>query len=466
MSLLKRIEKKEPVPTTITPAGNGGSAPSSVEPVRQRQTPAPPQDKLVDLRARLLSKIIAELDPKLDIGRADELRKSVEELFNRFLTEEPDLVLGRVERQRLLEQLTAEIMGFGPLEPLLRDNSIDEIMVNGPNMIYIERHGKIERVPARFDGDSHVYRIIDRIVAPLGRRVDEGQPFVDARLPDGSRVNVIIPPLALNGPTITIRKFAKTPMTAEDLIKRNAFTNEFNEFIKACVKARLNVVVSGGTGTGKTTLLNIFSSFIPNDERIITIEDAAELQLRQEHVITLESRPKNIEGRGEITRGDLVVNALRMRPDRILVGECRSGEALDMLQAMNTGHEGSMTTVHANSPRDALHRLETMVLMAGYDLPLKAIREQISSALDIVVQLERMRDGSRKVVNVSEVQGMEGEVIITQEVFKWENTGMKDGKVTGYLKPTGIRPKFIERIEAAGMFLPPNIFGLDPRFYQ
>lgn len=470
MSLLKRIEKKDPNPTVLTPSANNGGPsappPPVSEPLRQRQTPAPPQDKLVDLRGRLLSKIIGDLDPKLDIGHGDELRRSIEDLFNRFLAEEPDVVLGRVERQKLLTQLTAEIMGLGPLEPLLHDNGIDEIMVNGPSMIYIERHGKIERVSARFDSESHVYRIIDRIVAPLGRRVDEGQPFVDARLPDGSRVNIIIPPLALNGPTITIRKFAKTPMTSDDLIKRGAFTGEFNEFIKACVKARLNVVVSGGTGTGKTTMLNVFSSFIPNDERVITIEDAAELQLRQEHVISLESRPKNIEGKGEITRGDLVINALRMRPDRILVGECRSGEALDMLQAMNTGHEGSMTTVHANSPRDALHRLETMVLMAGYDLPLRAIREQISSALDIVVQLERMRDGTRKVVNVSEVQGMEGEVIIMQEVFKWEGAGVKDGKVVGYLKPTGIRPKFIERIEAAGMFLAPNIFGLDPRFYQ
>lgn len=467
MSLLKRIEKKEPAPPA---SGNGGSVgtppPTFVESTRQKQTPAPPVDKLVELRARLLNKIIAELDPKLDLGRADDLRRSIEELFNRFLAEEPDLVLGRAERQRLLEQLTAEIMGLGPLEPLMRDASIDEVMVNGPGMIFIERHGKIERVPAHFDSELHVYRIIDRIVAPLGRRVDEGQPFVDARLPDGSRVNIIIPPLALNGPTITIRKFARVPLTAEDLIQRNAFSKEFDEFIKACVKARLNIVVSGGTGTGKTTMLNIFSSYIPNDERVITIEDAAELQLRQEHVVTLESRPKNIEGKGEITRGDLVVNALRMRPDRILVGECRSGEALDMLQAMNTGHEGSMTTVHANSPRDALHRLETMVLMAGFDLPLKAIREQISGAIDMVVQLERMRDGSRRITNVSEVQGMEGDVIITQEIFKWEHGGIKDGKIIGHLKATGIRPKFIEKIESHQIFLPPTIFGLDPRFYQ
>jgi pilus assembly protein CpaF len=467
MSLLKRIEKKDPAQNTPPSNGSGNIGQLGADSaVRQRQTPAPPIDKLTELRARLLTKIIAELDPKLDIGRADDLRRSIEELFNRFLSEEPDVVLGRIERQRLLEQLTAEIMGLGPLEPLLRDTSIDEIMVNGPNMIYVERQGKLERVPARFDSDTHVFRIIDRIVAPLGRRVDEGQPYVDARLPDGSRVNVIIPPLALNGPTITIRKFAKVPLTAEDLIQRGAFTKEFDEFIRACVKARLNIVVSGGTGTGKTTMLNIFSSYIPNDERIITIEDAAELQLRQEHVITLESRPKNIEGKGEVTRGDLVINALRMRPDRIIVGECRSGEALDMLQAMNTGHEGSMTTVHANSPRDALHRLETMVLMAGYDLPLKAIREQIAGALDMIVQLERMRDGSRKVVNVSEIQGMEGDVIISQEIFRWENAGIKDGKILGRLKATGIRPKFIEKIEAQGIFLPPSVFGLDQRFYQ
>jgi pilus assembly protein CpaF len=468
MSLLKRIEKKDPAPPTA-PGGNGRGAvpPPAVDSfARQHQTPAPPADKLTDLRNRLLSKIIAELDPKMDIGRTDELRRNIEELFNRFLSDEPDVVLGRVERQRLLEQLTAEIMGLGPLEPLLRDTTIDEIMVNGPNMIYIEREGKIERVSARFDSDTHVMRIVDRIVAPLGRRVDEGQPFVDARLPDGSRVNIIIPPLSLAGPTITIRKFAKIPLTSDDLIQKGTFSKEFDEFMKAAVKAKLNIVVSGGTGTGKTTMLNIFSSYIPNDERIITIEDAAELQLRQEHVVSLEARPKNIEGRGEITRGDLVVNALRMRPDRILVGECRSGEALDMLQAMNTGHEGSMTTVHANSPRDALHRLETMVLMAGYDLPLKAIREQISGAIDMIVQLDRMRDGTRKVVNVSEVQGMEGDIILTQEVFRWEGGAMKDGKVLGLLKATGIRPKFIEKIEGSGIFLPPSIFGLDPRYYQ
>jgi pilus assembly protein CpaF len=462
MSLLKRIEKANQT--------NNGSdklpvAPPGMENLRQRQAPAPARDAQAELRSRILAKIIAELEPTSDQTRHEEIRRAIEEMFNRFLGEEA-VVLGRLERLKLLEQITAEITGFGPLEPLLSDNTIDEIMVNGPYAVYIERRGKIERVPVKFDSDLHVRRIIDRIVSPLGKRVDESQPFVDARLPDGSRVNIIIPPLALNGATVTIRKFARTPFTVEDLVARGTFTPEFVEFIKAAVIAKLNSIVSGGTGTGKTTMLNLFSGFIPNDERIITIEDAAELQLRQEHVISLESRAKNIEGKGEVTRGDLVVNALRMRPDRIIVGEVRSGEALDMLQAMNTGHEGSMTTIHANSPRDALHRLETMVLMAGYDLPLRAIREQIASAIDLMVQLERMRDGVRRVTAVTEVQGMEGDVIISQDIFKFEVTGQKDGKILGKLKPSGIRPKFTEKLEQAGIFLPPSVFGLDPRYYQ
>ncbi len=465
MSLLKRIEKSNQQGSPPTDKRAPVPTAPALEQVRQRQAPAPARDAMADLRSRLLSKIIAEMDPQLDPSHHEELRRNIDEMFNRFLAEE-EVILGRVERQRLLEQITAEITGFGPMEPLLKDNTIDEIMVNGPGSIYIERRGKIERVAAKFDGDQHVMRIVDRIVSPLGRRIDESQPYVDARLPDGSRVNVIIPPLALNGPTITIRKFAKTPFTPEELIQRGTFSAEFVEFMKASVEAKLNIVVSGGTGTGKTTMLNIISAYIPDDERIITIEDAAELQLRQEHVISLEARPKNIEGRGEVTRGDLVVNALRMRPDRIIVGECRSREALDMLQAMNTGHEGSMTTVHANSPRDALHRLETMVLMAGFDLPLRAIREQIASALNLIIQLERMRDGTRRVVAGVEVQGMEGDVIVSQEIFKFEQSAVKDGKIIGKLKATGIRPKFAEKIEGAGIFLPPSIFGLDPRFYQ
>lgn len=464
MSLLRRIERKT-LPDADPKKGNGAGvdAPSEIT-ARTRQA-VPPRDAQAELRARIMTKIIAELDPNISAAQQAELRKSVEEMFNRFLGEE-EVVLGRAERQKLLDDVMAEITGYGPIQPYLNDPTIDEVMVNGPGQIYIERRGKIERVNARFDSNDHVLRIVDRIVAPLGRRIDESQPYVDARLPDGSRVNVIIPPLALNGPTITVRKFAKTPFTVEDMIQRGTFNAEYIAFIKACVQARLNIVISGGTGTGKTVQLNIYSQFIPGDERIVTIEDAAELQMRQEHVISLETRPKNIEGKGEVTRGDLVINALRMRPDRIIVGEVRGGEALDMLQAMNTGHEGSMTTIHANSPRDALHRLETLVLMAGYDLPLRAIREQVSSAINMVVQLERMRDGSRRIVAAVEIQGMEGEVIVSQEIFKFEHAGIKDGKIQGRLRPTGIRPKFMEKIEAAGIFLPPNIFGLDSRFYQ
>ena len=306
-------------------------------------------------------------------------------------------------------------------------------------------------------------RIIDRIVSPLGRRIDESSPYVDARLPDGSRVNAIIPPLALNGPTLTIRKFSKIPLTVDDLVRFGSITPEAIEFLNACVIARLNIIVSGGTGSGKTTFLNVLSGFIPNYERIITIENAAELQLRQEHVVTLESRPPNIEGKGEVAIRDLVINCLRMRPDRIVVGECRSGEALDMLQAMNTGHDGSLTTAHSNSPRDTLARLETMVLMAGMDLPVRAIREQIASAVDLIVHQDRMRDGSRKVVNITEVQGMEGDVIVMSDIFSFEQQGMEGGRLIGRLKPTGIRPKFIEEIEAANISLPAGIFGVSAR---
>jgi len=306
-------------------------------------------------------------------------------------------------------------------------------------------------------------RIIDRIIAPLGRRIDESQPYQDARLPDGSRVNAVIPPLSLIGPVLTIRKFSRVPLTIENLISYGSITPEAAEFLKACVQSRLNIVVSGGTGSGKTTFLNVLSSFIPGDERIVTIENAAELQLRQEHVITIETRPPNIEGKGEITIRDMVINALRMRPERIIVGECRGAEALDMLQAMNTGHDGSMTTLHSNSPRDTLARLETMVLMAGYDLPHRAIREQIASAIQLIVHQERMRDGTRKIVNVTEVQGMEGEIITMSDIFVFERQGVENGKVIGRLIPTGLRPKFIEQIETAGIRLPPSIFGIGSR---
>ena len=398
----------------------------------------------------------------MDISKVNEVRSTIQDLFEQVLSEE-NIVLSRPERHRLFEQIAAEILGFGPLQPLLDDDTITEVMVNGAKNIYIERAGKIHRVPFTFESDEHVMRIIDRIVAPLGRRIDESSPYVDARLPDGSRVNAVIPPISLVGPVITIRKFFKNPISLEQLIQFGTITSEALQFLKACVEARLNIIISGGTGSGKTTLLNILSQFIPNDERIVTIENAAELQLRQEHVVTLESRPPNIEGRGEVTIRQLVINSLRMRPDRIIVGEIRDEAALDMLQAMNTGHDGSMTTCHSNSPRDTLARIETMALMAGMELPVRAIREQLASAIDVVVHQERLRDGTRKITNVTEVSGMEGEVITMTDIFMYEQSGYEDGKVIGRLRPTGLRPKFIDKIEAAGIHLPATIFGIGER---
>ncbi len=365
----------------------------------------------------------------------------------------------------LLQHLQAELVGYGPIDPLLEDDTITEVMVNGPNEVYIERGGKITRADVRFRDDDHVIRVIQRIVQPLGRRIDRTHPMVDARLPDGSRVNAIIPPCAIDGPSITIRKFGKKKFTAEDLVRLQSLTPEMVEFLKACVDARLNIVVSGGTGSGKTTLLNVLSSFIPNDERIVTIEDSAELRLHQTHVVRLEAVPGEEDGTGRVTIRDLVRNALRMRPDRIVVGECRGGEALDMLQAMNTGHDGSLTTIHANSPRDAVARLETLVLMAGMDLPVRAIRQQIASAVDLIVQQARLRDGSRKVVQVTEVQGMEGDTVIMQDVFVFHELGIgEDGKVIGVMKGTGIRPKFTSKLEAAGHKLGAEIFQAEYRY--
>ncbi|HEX9899539.1 MAG TPA: CpaF family protein, partial [Candidatus Methylomirabilis sp.] len=348
---------------------------------------------------------------------------------------------------------------YGPLEPLLGDEAITEVMVNGPGRVYVERRGLIEESEVVFENEAHLRRIIDRIVSPLGRRVDESSPMVDARLPNGYRVNATIPPLALDGSTLTIRKFAQTPYTAQDLIANGTLTPQLVAFLKACVEARVNMVISGGTGTGKTTLLNVVSAFIPAHERIITIEDTAELQLKREHIVRLEYRPANVEGQGEVTIRQLVINALRMRPDRIVVGEARGGEALDMLQAMNTGHDGSLTTIHSNGPRDTLRRIETMVLMAGMDLPHRAIREQLASAIELVVHLERMRDGTRKVVQVSEVQGMEGESIVMQDLFVFQQTGVRSGRVAGELKPTGLRPKFADKFAMNSIDLPPEVFG-------
>jgi len=426
--------------------------------LRGTATPTP-DDAFHQLKSRVQNRVIAELDPRMDLSDAERVRRTLEETFLSVLESE-GIVLSRIERHRLFEAIVAEILGYGPIEPLLKDDTVTEIMVNGPKQVWVERNGKLEKTTIQFDDDDHVMRIIDRIVSPLGRRIDESSPMVDARLPDGSRINAVIPPISLVGPCLTIRKFSRDPLTVDDLIRFGTMTPEIAQFLEACVQARLNIVVSGGTGSGKTTLLNVLSSFIPGDERIVTIENAAELQLRQEHVVTLESCPPNIEGKGEVTIRDLVINALRMRPDRIVVGECRGGEALDMLQAMNTGHDGSMTTVHSNSPRDTLHRLETMVLMAGMDLPVRAIREQIASALDLIVHMARLKDGSRKIVAITEVQGMEGDVIVLQDIFVFEQTGYENGKVLGRIKPTGVRPKFVEKFEVANIYLPPQIFGV------
>lgn len=462
MSLLKRIEQGQ----GKAPGVEDSESKSRLAQLQTRKV-APPgatsqRDTYMDLKTRVQNRLLAELDPGMDISKVNEVRNTIQELFEQVLGEE-NIVLSRPERHRLFEQISAEILGFGPLQPLLEDETITEVMVNGAKNIYVERSGKIIRVPFTFESDEHVMRIIDRIVAPLGRRIDESSPYVDARLPDGSRVNAVIPPISLVGPVITIRKFFKTPLTIEQLIQFGSITTEALQFLKACVESRLNIIISGGTGSGKTTLLNILSQFIPNDERIITIENAAELQLRQEHVVTLESRPPNIEGRGEVTIRALVINALRMRPDRIIVGEIRDEAAIDMLQAMNTGHDGSMTTAHSNSPRDTLARVETMALMAGMELPVRAIREQISSAIDLVVHQERMRDGTRKIVNITEVSGMEGDVITMTDLFLFEQSGYDDGKVMGRLRPTGLRPKFIDKIEAAGIHLPASIFGIGDR---
>ncbi len=458
MSLLKRIGGTTAQAESGGPAARSGSAPFE----GSKLTGAPRErddHAFVDMRSRVQNKLIAELDPKLDLSNAAKVRQQVEDIFNTILDSE-NIVLTRTERARMFESIAADILGFGPLEVLLNDPEISEIMVNGPRNIYIERKGKLQKSDVLFNNDEHVMRVIDRIISPLGRRCDESSPMVDARLPDGSRVNAVIRPISLVGPCLSIRKFKKEGITIEDMIRFGTLSREMAEFLSACVRARLNIVVSGGTGSGKTTTLNALSSFIPEDERIITVENAAELQLRQEHVVTLESRPPNVEGKGEISIRDLVINCLRMRPERIVVGECRGGEALEMLQAMNTGHDGSLTTLHANSPRDTIARIETMVLMAGMDLPVRAIREQIASAINLIVQQARLKDGSRKIVNITEVQGMEGDVVVLQDVFLFEQTGLDErGKIVGQLRPTGIRPKFVELFEQQNIYLPPNIFG-------
>lgn len=412
-----------------------------------------------DLKDKIQKKIIDDLS--IDFNdvqeNSEKLKIEIEDIINEYLQNEK-VNISRLDRQRLKEEILDEILGFGPITPLIRDDEISEIMVNGPNQVYVEKKGKLILTDIKFKDNKHVLHVIEKIVSPLGRRIDESSPMVDARLPNGSRVNAIIPPLALNGPTLTIRKFSEDPFKIGDLINFGTLSLQMAEFLKACVEGRLNIIVSGGTGSGKTTTLNVISSFIPNDERIVTIEDAAELQLWQDHVVSLETRPPNIEGKGAITIRDLVKNSLRMRPDRIVVGEVRSGEALDMLQAMNTGHDGSLTTGHANSPRDMLSRLETMVLMAGMELPVKAIREQIASAVDLIVQQARLKDGSRKITHITEVQGMEGDVIVLQDIFRYDPSYKGDGKNSGRFVFTGIKPRFLSKLEDNGVKIPNHVF--------
>ncbi|MDP5274495.1 CpaF family protein [Chengkuizengella axinellae] len=407
-----------------------------------------------DLKKLLHKKIMDQM-------KDDDVKKIIPQIDAMAveIMKENEKFRGVINRKLVVDELINDLTGYGPINPLLLDPTITEVMINGPEQVYVEKNGKIIKTEVQFRDDEHIMSIIEKIVAPIGRRIDESSPMVDARLPDGSRVNAIIPPLALKGPTLTIRKFSKDPFKMEDLIKFGTLTEDMAVFIDACVKAKLNIFVSGGTGSGKTTTLNVLSSCIPSDERIITIEDAAELQLWQEHVVSLESRPSNLEGKGEISIRDLVKNALRMRPERIIIGEVRSGEALDMLQAMNTGHDGSLATGHSNSPRDMISRLETMVLMVGIDLPVKAIREQIAGAIDIIIQQSRMKDGTRRITHITEVQGMEGDVIVLQDIFVFEQYGInEEGKIIGELKPTGIRPKFYERLEVSGVYIPPTVF--------
>ncbi|CDF58756.1 CpaF family protein [Thermobrachium celere] len=440
MSLIKRLEEK------------------NIEKKQIRQEKE--VDPYVELKAKIQNKVIDELDINFkDISEEnEEVTQKINSIILKHIEEE-SLNLTNSQKKKIREELLDEIIGFGPITQFLKDNSVTEIMVNGPNKIYVERNGKLTLTDAKFKNDDHVMHVIKKIVSPLGRRIDESSPMVDARLPNGSRVNAIIPPLAIDGPSITIRKFSDDPFTVDDLIRFGTLTSKMAEFLKYCVQGRLNIVVSGGTGSGKTTTLNVLSSFIPNEERIITIEDAAELQLSQEHVVRLETRPANLEGKGEITIRDLVKNSLRMRPDRIVVGEVRSGEALDMLQAMNTGHDGSLTTGHANSPRDMLSRLETMVLMSGMNLPVRAIRDQIASAIDLIIQQSRLMDGSRKITHITEVQGMEGDVIILQDIFRFEQRGVDNkGKVKGEFVFTGVMPKFIQKLKEKGINIPQEIF--------
>jgi pilus assembly protein CpaF len=415
--------------------------------------------RLLELSLWIVDRIQSSLGNQTDLSRTPETERMLQERFNNYYRQS-GVSLSDAQARQLYAMVLDELFGFGPIEPLLRQDDITEVMVNGPKQVYIEQRGKLTRSPVMFANDDHVLKVIDRIIRPLGRRIDRKWPMVDARLPDGSRVNAIIPPCAIDGPSVTIRKFSKKKLQIEDLIKFGSLTPEMAEFLRACVVSRLNIVVAGGTGSGKTTLLNVLSNFIPNDERIVTIEDSAELKLAQEHVVRLESKPAEVDGSGRVAIRDLVINSLRMRPERIVIGECRGGETLDMLQAMNTGHDGSLTTLHANTPRDAIARMETMAMMAGMDMPLRVIREQIASAIDLIVQQTRLEDGQRKVSYITEVQGMEGDTVVLQDIFMLEVRGKTpEGRVLAELKPTGTRPRFTPRLEAHGFKLPPGIFG-------
>jgi pilus assembly protein CpaF len=423
-------------------------------------------DAVTELRGRLHFKVVEELGPTLyDRQMSDaELRLRVMEMLEWAIDQEQGIPMSSADRRQLLNEIASDVLGYGPIDPLLNDPEVTEVMVNGPYDVYTERFGKIVKTDVRFVDEVHLRRIIDKIVGQVGRRVDESTPMVDARLPDGSRVNAVIHPLAIGGPFLTIRKFAVDPYTEADLVRFGTFNQRTADFLRACVRGRLNVLISGGTGSGKTTTLNVLSSYLPDDERIVTVEDAAELQLHQDHVLSLEARPANIEGKGQVTIRDLVRNTLRMRPDRIVVGECRGGEALDMLQAMNTGHDGSLTTVHSNSPRDTLSRIETMVLMAGFDLPVRAIREQIASAVDLIVHVARLKDGTRRVTHITEVEGMEGEIITLQDLFLFD-FGMgvdESNRYMGRLKATGIRPTFSDHLADQGIRLPADLFDPEP----
>ena len=458
MSLSERINSQQ--------SGGNGVPNQPASPGTALAATPPRQDAAgTELRHRIHQQLIDELGPILFDRRLSEedLRRRVNDQLHAAIAQER-VPLSAADKARLIQDVSDDILGYGPIDRLLKEEEVTEIMVNGPERVFVERSGKLTKDPeVRFLDEDHVRRVIDKIVSEIGRRIDESTPMVDARLPDGSRVNAVISPLAIGGPFLTIRKFSADPLKIDDLIRFGSVSPHSARFLQACIVGRLNGVVAGGTGTGKTTMLNVLSSFIPDDERIVTVEDAKELQLNQEHVLCMESRPPNVEGRGEVTIRDLVKNTLRMRPDRIVVGECRSGEALDMLQAMNTGHDGSLTTVHANSPRDTLARLETLVLMAGFDLPVRAIREQMASAIDVIVQLTRLRDGTRRVPHITEVQGMEGDVITLQDIFLFDFAAGVDehGRYRGQLKPTGVRPKFAEKLADQGIRLGAEVFSPD-----